>query len=103
MFTSGSTGFPKGAVITHANVLNLIEWARETFEITPEDILTNVNPLYFDNSVFDLYTALFTGACLVPLSKDETRDPKLLVEKIDAAACTLWFSVPSLLLSLIHI
>lgn len=100
MFTSGSTGFPKGAVMTHANVLNLIEWARATFAITPNDILTNVNPLYFDNSVFDLYSALFTGARLVPFSKEETRDPRLLVEKIDAAACTLWFSVPSLLIFL---
>jgi len=100
MFTSGSTGFPKGAVMTHANVLNLIEWARATFAITPEDILTNVNPLYFDNSVFDLYSSLFTGACLAPFSKEETRDPKLLVEKIDAVGCTLWFSVPSLLIFL---
>lgn len=100
MFTSGSTGFPKGAVMTHTNVLNLIEWAGETFEITPDDILTNVNPLYFDNSVFDLYSALFNGARLVPFSKEETRDPKLLVDKVDAAGCTLWFSVPSLLIFL---
>ena len=100
MFTSGSTGFPKGAVMTHANVLNLVEWGRETFGVVPEDRLTNVNPLYFDNSVFDFYTALFTGACLVPFSRDETRDPRRLVEKVDAARCTLWFSVPSLLIFL---
>ncbi|MCU1268252.1 MAG: hypothetical protein JWM21_4570 [Acidobacteria bacterium] len=100
MFTSGSTGFPKGAVMTHANVLNLIDWARQTFEITPKDVLTNVNPLYFDNSVFDLYAALFNGARLVPFTKNETRDPKILVEKIDEAECTLWFSVPSLLIFL---
>ena len=100
MFTSGSTGFPKGAVMTHANVLNLMEWAKETFDIIPDDILTNVNPLYFDNSVFDLYAALFNGARLVPFTKAETKDPKLLVEKIDAAKCTLWFSVPSLLIFL---
>jgi len=100
MFTSGSTGFPKGAVMTHANVLNLIAWSQKTFSITIDDILTNVNPLYFDNSVFDFYAALFTGARLAPLSKDETGDPRLLVEKIDEAACTLWFSVPSLLIFL---
>jgi D-alanine--poly(phosphoribitol) ligase subunit 1 len=100
MFTSGSTGFPKGAVMTHANVLNLIAWSQKTFSITIDDILTNVNPLYFDNSVFDFYAALFTGAVLVPLSKEETSDPKLLVEKIDEGACTLWFSVPSLLIFL---
>lgn len=100
MFTSGSTGVPKGALMTHANVLNLISWSRATYAITPEDILTNVNPLYFDNSVFDFYSALFNGACLVPFSKQETRSPKLLVEKLDAAGCTLWFSVPSLLIFL---
>ena len=100
MFTSGSTGVPKGAVMTHANVLNLIEWSRETYSVTHEDILTNVNPLYFDNSVFDFYSAVFNGACLVPFSKQETRNPKLLVEKIEAARCTLWFSVPSLLIFL---
>ena len=100
MFTSGSTGMPKGAVMTHAGVLNLIEWARETYSILPDDILTNVNPLYFDNSVFDFYSSIFNGACLVPFSKHEARNPKMLVEKIDAADCTLWFSVPSLLIFL---
>jgi D-alanine--poly(phosphoribitol) ligase subunit 1 len=100
MFTSGSTGIPKGALMTHANVLNLIHWGRQTFNIEPGDTLTNVNPLYFDNSVFDLYSSLFNGAKLVPFTKDEVKDPKLLVDKIDAAKCTLWFSVPSLLIFL---
>ncbi len=100
MFTSGSTGFPKGAVMTHANVLNLIEWSRETYSIEHDDVLTNVNPLYFDNSVFDFYAALFNGARLVPFCKAEVSDPKALVDKISAAACTLWFSVPSLLIFL---
>ena len=100
MFTSGSTGFPKGAVMTHANVTNLIEWSKHTFQITPKDILTNVNPLYFDNSVFDFYSALFTGAQLVPFTRDEVKDPRLLTQKLDAAQCTLWFSVPSLLIFL---
>jgi D-alanine--poly(phosphoribitol) ligase subunit 1 len=100
MFTSGSTGVPKGAVMTHANVLNLIEWARETYAIVPEDRLTNVNPLYFDNSVFDFYASLFNGARLVPFSRAETRDPRALVDKVDGGGCTLWFSVPSLLIFL---
>lgn len=100
MYTSGSTGLPKGAVMTHANVLNLIDWSQETYGITDRDILTNVNPLYFDNSVFDFYSALFTGACLVPFSREVVRDPNQLVEKVDTAGCTLWFSVPSLLIFL---
>jgi len=100
MYTSGSTGIPKGAVMTHANVMNLIGWSRTTYAITGEDRLTNVNPLYFDNSVFDIYSALFNGATLVPFTRAETRDPGALVGKIDDLQCTVWFSVPSLLMFL---
>jgi D-alanine--poly(phosphoribitol) ligase subunit 1 len=100
MFTSGSTGEPKGALMTHGNVANLIDWSRTTYSIVPEDRLTNVNPLYFDNSVFDIYSALFNGACLVSLNKEETRDPQRLVTRVDAEQCTIWFSVPSLMIFL---
>jgi D-alanine--poly(phosphoribitol) ligase subunit 1 len=100
MFTSGSTGFPKGAVIPHHSVMNFIGWSVETFGITPADVLTNVNPLYFDNSVFDFYASIFSGACLVPFSKEIVSNPRQLVELIDAVGCTSWFSVPSLLIYL---
>ncbi len=100
MFTSGSTGFPKGAVITHSNVLNLINWSRETYNTCPDDVFTNLNPLYFDNSVFDLYASLFSGAALVPFFKEVVADPKLLIDTVDKLQCTSWFSVPSLLIFL---
>jgi D-alanine--poly(phosphoribitol) ligase subunit 1 len=97
MFTSGSTGMPKGAVMSHANLLWFIAWARERFAITSEDVLTNVNPIYFDNSVFDFYAAIFSGAALVPVTSDQVRDTRLLVRLVNDAGCTIWFSVPSLL------
>ncbi len=100
MFTSGSTGFPKGAVITHANLINFILWGQSTYSITPEDICTNANPIYFDNSVFDFYVTLFSGAQLVPLTNDITHDPFNLVKTVAKAECTSWFSVPSLLVYL---
>jgi len=98
MFTSGSTGFPKGVLISHANVLNLILWAKKEYDFSSNDVLTNVNPLYFDNSVFDFYSSLFIGASLVPFSIDTTKNPKMIVELIDECRCTSWFSVPSLLI-----
>ncbi len=101
MFTSGSTGIPKGAVMSHANLLWLIQWAQDRFGIGHDDVLTNVNPIYFDNSVFDFYSAIFSGATLVPISPEQVRDTRWLVRLIDQACCTIWFSVPSLLVYLL--
>lgn len=100
MYTSGSTGIPKGAVMTHENLLNLVDWSVDAFNITPSDVLTNVNPLYFDNSVYDFYSALFSGACLVPFSKGVVSNAEALLDAIDRLECTSWFSVPSLLMFL---
>lgn len=100
MFTSGSTGNPKGVAISHAQVLNFIDWAAETFSIGPGDTLSNANPMYFDNSVFDFYASLFNGAALAPLPADLVRDPCRLVEAVAVVGCTVWFSVPSLLIYL---
>jgi D-alanine--poly(phosphoribitol) ligase subunit 1 len=97
MFTSGSTGTPKGATISHGNLVNFIQWARSHFAIGPDDVLTSVNPLFFDNSVFDTYASLFAGASLAPFTRATTRDPYALVTRIDELGCTIYFSVPSLL------
>jgi D-alanine--poly(phosphoribitol) ligase subunit 1 len=101
MFTSGSTGTPKGAVMSHANLIWFSAWTRDRFAIRPEDVLTNVNPMYFDNSVFDFYSAIFSGACLVPITSAQLRDTRGLVRLVNTAGCTLWFSVPSLLVYLL--
>jgi D-alanine--poly(phosphoribitol) ligase subunit 1 len=98
MFTSGSTGFPKGAVMSHGNLLNFIQWARGEFLVTPNDVFTNVNPLYFDNSVFDFYASIMNGASLVPFDVAIMSDPYHVLRRIDELRCTIYFSVPSLLI-----
>jgi D-alanine--poly(phosphoribitol) ligase subunit 1 len=54
MFTSGSTGEPKGAVIPHQGVLSLMTWARNMLGNPARERFTGLNPLHFDNSVFDI-------------------------------------------------
>ncbi len=100
MFTSGSTGIPKGVTITHANVISFLEWSIKKYNINSNDIFAQVNPMYFDNSVFDFYTALFSGASLVPIKKEVTTNILELVNLVDEMKCTIWFSVPSLLIFL---
>ncbi|HRL75777.1 MAG TPA: amino acid adenylation domain-containing protein [Candidatus Accumulibacter phosphatis] len=100
MFTSGSTGTPKGVAIGHASVLNFIRWARVEFGIGAGDRLSGANPLHFDNSVFDFYASLFSGAALVPLGREIVSVPAELVRQVGERGCTLWFSVPSLLIYL---
>lgn len=101
MFTSGSTGAPKGAVMSHANVLWFLDWARERFAIVPGDVFSNVNPMYFDNSVFDFYAAIWHGATMVPVNSEQVRDTRLVVRLLNEAGCSVWFSVPSMLVYLL--
>jgi len=100
MFTSGSTGTPKGVAVTHQNVLHLIAWGQERFNISSQDNFANLSPMYFDNSVFDFYVALFSGASLTPISREILSKPYELIEFVGGMKCTVWFSVPSLLMYL---
>ena len=100
MFTSGSTGVPKGVTISQANLIHFIRWARWEFGVGPGDVLTGLNPLFFDNSVFDFYASLCTGAALVPFGSATMRDPEKILSRTAELGCTVYFSVPSLLVYL---
>ncbi len=98
LFTSGSTGIPKGVTIAHRSVIDYIDWVTETFHITEKDSFGNQAPFYFDNSILDIYSTLKTGATTYIIPKNLFAQPVLLLEYIKEKKINTIFWVPSALI-----
>lgn len=97
LFTSGSTGNPKGVMLSHLNSLTFVNSAHDFFQIKMNDRFSNICPLHFDMSVFDLFVAFKAGATVVIIPETDAVFPVKLAEVIAKNKISVWNSVPSAL------
>lgn len=101
MYTSGSTGVPKGLMHTHYSGLSYARLSAHTYGVSASDRLANHSPLHFDMSTFEYFTGPLCGATTVIIPEGYTKLPASLAKLIDDERITIWYSVPYALVQLL--
>lgn len=97
LFTSGSTGVPKGVGVTEKNLLTYLDHIIETYPLSSSDRCSQTFDLTFDLSMHDIFVTWLSGACLCSLTPADLFFPG---HAIKAKALSVWFSVPSLAINM---
>jgi amino acid adenylation domain-containing protein len=101
LYTSGSTGVPKGIMHTHRSALSFAEWAAGEYGLTSGDRLSNHAPLHFDLSTFDFFAGHIAGATTIIIPEGLTKFPASLAKLMQDEEISVWYSVPFALIQLL--
>lgn len=102
MYTSGSTGVPKGLMHTHGSGLAYARLSAREYGVRWDDRLGNHSPLHFDMSTFEYLTGPLCGATTVIIPEEVTMFPRSLGQLIEEERLTFWYSVPLALIQLLE-
>ncbi|MEN8239711.1 MAG: amino acid adenylation domain-containing protein [Actinomycetota bacterium] len=97
LYTSGSTGDPKGVMLTHLNCRAFVEWTVDRYGVHADDRVSSHAPLHFDLSTFDIFGAGLAGAPVYLVPKRASIFPAEIAKFIETHGITVWYSVPSIL------
>jgi len=100
MYTSGSTGNPKGMMHTHNGSICYANWGKDHVQLTPEDRVASHAPLHFDLSIFDFFSTLRAGATVVLVPEAVTKFPASWTKLIEDEKITAVFTVPYTLITM---
>lgn len=95
LFTSGSTGVPKGVAISHGNAAHFVNWALERFQLTAHDRIAVHAPLHFDLPVLDVYGGLAAGATVCPIDEGTVLFPSAVKRFLIERQISVMYAVPS--------
>lgn len=98
LYTSGSTGNPKGVAVSRRAIDAFVKWMGNTFNINSSDNIASLAPLYFDLSIFDLFTSIYFGATIIFVPQNLTLFPLMLSEWLQKNKISVWYTVPSMLI-----
>jgi pyochelin synthetase len=96
LYTSGTTGEPKGVMVSHRSVANVVADCNAGFQVGPDDRFFGISAFNFDLSVYDVFGALAAGAAIVLPDPDRASDPAHWLERCAASGVTVWNSVPAI-------